>query len=204
MKKTTNKDSKLTKNAGKKRPVKQPVISAPATCSDSVEEYNTDLPAINNINKDSSRLTKDIPIEAILGYRDKNLSKADMARLLGCSPANITQRLRGYESKIVAVDNHKRYRADALTDITRRLLQSITPDEIKKLNMRDKVMCYGILYDKERLERGQSTGNIAIKDVASHYSNEISKLSKQRQEIMQQLGISSDTDTSADGSQLSD
>jgi hypothetical protein len=46
--------------------------------------------------------------------------------------------------------------------VQRRLLNNISQADIKKSGLRDKVVAVGILYDKERLERGQSTENVSI------------------------------------------
>ena len=37
----------------------------------------------------------------------------------------------------------------------------VLPEDIKKASPRDKAIIFGTLYDKERLERGQSTVNLA-------------------------------------------
>ena len=42
-----------------------------------------------------------------------------------------------------------------------RILNNLTDDDIKKGSMLQKATAVGILYDKERLERGQSTENVA-------------------------------------------
>jgi hypothetical protein len=38
---------------------------------------------------------------------------------------------------------------------------ALSDDDIKKASARDKAIVFGTLYDKERLERGQSTVNLA-------------------------------------------
>ena len=43
-----------------------------------------------------------------------------------------------------------------------RLLSAISDTDIKKASLRDKVIAAGILFDKERLERGQSTSNVSV------------------------------------------
>lgn len=55
---------------------------------------------------------------------------------------------------------YKSTRADVLAKVQHGLLSELTPDKVKKMQPRDIVVSMGILYDKERLERGQSTSNM--------------------------------------------
>jgi hypothetical protein len=54
--------------------------------------------------------------------------------------------------------NHRPF---ILQDLQRRIIQYITPAKLKKAAVNQLVWSYGVLYDKERLETGQSTQNIA-------------------------------------------
>jgi hypothetical protein len=42
-----------------------------------------------------------------------------------------------------------------------KILNSVTDDDIKGMPVGQRIMSYGILYDKERLETGKSSVNIA-------------------------------------------
>lgn len=55
---------------------------------------------------------------------------------------------------------YKHYRADIFAEKQRQLLMSSHTADAK--TQRDIATCIGIYYDKERLERGQSTGNLAV------------------------------------------
>ena len=43
----------------------------------------------------------------------------------------------------------------------RMILDAITPEKVEKAPMRDLAVSYGILLDKDRLESGESTSNVA-------------------------------------------
>ena len=104
---------------------------------------------------------KGIPIESIIEYRSKGLSTREIAALTNCTHSNIVQRLQRIAEDIDTLPHYKSHRADILAINGRRILNSITDEDIKKAPAGQRVMMYGILYDKERLERGESTHNIA-------------------------------------------
>jgi len=56
----------------------------------------------------------------------------------------------------------KEYRADILASLQAKVVKSITDDDLQKASLSQKAVGIGVFYDKERLERGQSTGNIAV------------------------------------------
>jgi hypothetical protein len=58
------------------------------------------------------------------------------------------------------VRDYKNNRADILTGLQHRIIKSITEQDIQKAPLAARMMAIGISYDKERLERGQSTNNI--------------------------------------------
>ena len=55
---------------------------------------------------------------------------------------------------------------------------------LKKVNIRDAVISTGILYDKERLERGQSTANADMRVL----STTLQELEEQERELKRSLG----------------
>jgi len=105
---------------------------------------------------------KGIPLEDILELRRKDLTLKQISVILGCSEANVHKRLKGFAPVQVKIDRYKRHRADLLTLTQATLHDSITPDVINEATLLQRTTALGILYDKERLERGQSTSNIDI------------------------------------------
>ena len=104
---------------------------------------------------------KYIPIESIIEYYRKGLSKTDIAKVLGCHHSNISNRLKPYLDEIETLDVYKAHRADVIALKGKEILKNITPDKIEKASAYQLTGMYSILYDKERLERGESTANIA-------------------------------------------
>lgn len=102
-----------------------------------------------------------IPIEAIIDLKSKNLSNSQIAKLLNCNPSNITHRIKDIDITKQYINN----RSLVFAYHQHKIISSITPDDIKKANLRDKIISAGVLYDKERLESGLSTQNIAYADL---------------------------------------
>ena len=93
----------------------------------------------------------------------KGLSERQAAKIMDTTKETVRYHIikhgipRKYE-----LDDYKSNKADILAGKQQKLISNITPDRIEKANLRDIVWTFGVLYDKERLERGQSTGNIAL------------------------------------------
>ena len=76
------------------------------------------------------------------------------------------------------------HRANILSHIQLKLLSQVDSPRLKKVNIRDAVISAGILYDKERLERGQSTTNADMKIL----SVTLQELEAQERELKRSLG----------------
>lgn len=75
---------------------------------------------------------------------------------MGISKSNlIPSLLRVWESK----------RADLLALKQAEVLASITPEKLEKATASQAAIAFGILYDKERLERNKSTANVAYSQI---------------------------------------
>ena len=103
---------------------------------------------------------KKIPLETLLelAHPDKKLSCGQIGKIVGCTKQNIQARLD--REGITTLGNHKKNRADILALKSAQIIQSIDLSTIKKASLQQRLTGYGILYDKERLERDLSTQNI--------------------------------------------
>ena len=75
--------------------------------------------------------------------------------------------------------------ADMFEDVARRMVASITDDDIKKLDAYRRTLSGGIATDKMRLLRDQSTENVSVRGQVEQSEETIRKL----QELMDILGI---------------
>jgi hypothetical protein len=97
--------------------------------------------------------------QKILDAKQSNpgLTVREIGKLADCSHVNVITTLRRYGIDSAELQDYKSNRADILSGIQNRIIKSVTDEDIKKMPIGQRIMSYGILYDKERLERGQAT-----------------------------------------------
>jgi transcriptional regulator with XRE-family HTH domain len=122
---------------------------------------------------------KQIPIELIIDYKRRGLTQAQVAKLLDCSEYNISKRLAPHRELIDCTQKYVDNRPFILALEQERIRQHITPAKLAKASARDLAVMFGIFYDKERLETGQSTQNIAYADLVKARES----LAKERAEL---------------------
>lgn len=96
--------------------------------------------------------------QAALDLRiNHKLTYPEIAKIQGVSKQAIHQQIH----HLIPTEQTAEYRvnrADILSHQQLRLLsQGLTNAKLKQIKPRDAIISFGILYDKERLERGQST-----------------------------------------------
>lgn len=147
-------------------------------------DKNCHQEALANLTK-SPYTQKGITTDEIVALKvaNPNLSLAQAATILGCDKANIIQHLHRIDTRWVdltpTLDRYKRFRADVIAYKQMRLLANLTEEKQREMGGLQLATAFGILYDKERLERGQSTSNVAYADLTQSLSDieaEIAKL----------------------------
>lgn len=76
-------------------------------------------------------------------------------------------------------------RADVLSEVQRKILTRATTHIENARDCRDYATAFGVFYDKERLERGQSTENIGYLD----YNRALDQITAEARKLAQELGI---------------
>lgn len=109
--------------------------------------------------------TAPAPIEHILALKAQGLTHAEIAASLQLTVGAIDARLSRYNKgeavKSKAIDLFKKNRADILAGLQRKIIKCLDANTLKKASASQLFMGLGVCYDKERLERGESTANIA-------------------------------------------
>jgi len=110
------------------------------------------------------RRAKNTPINKLIQQKleNPNLSHKQLGKLNGISSPAVTALFKRHNVDIEQLEQFREHRADLLTLHQERVLSSITAEDLKKASARDKAIVFGTLYDKERLERGQSTSNQSV------------------------------------------
>ena len=107
--------------------------------------------------------------------RRKPLSYQEIALHTGIPKDTIYSRVKRYIEEVKGLKEYKFNRADNLANQQRLIDNYITPDKLKKSSAAQLVLMKCQLYDKERIERGLSTENIAYKD----YTPQVTDLDNQ-------------------------
>ena len=63
------------------------------------------------------------------------------------------------------------------------MLNSLSEDDVKSASLLQRMTALGILYDKERLERGQSSVNISVVDL----TQTLAEITRQREDLERQV-----------------
>lgn len=102
--------------------------------------------------------------EAIVKLKTSNptLSERQVAELAGCSKTSVHLALERYGIKSERIDDYKSNRADIFAGLQDRIISKLTDAALEKTPAIQLVTAASILYDKERLERGQSTDNQSV------------------------------------------
>ena len=104
-----------------------------------------------------------VDIQKAIELRLKGVSYQDIADLFCCSKAAVIQRLKPYVATTdIDTELYVKNRAGILANKQVSVLAGLTPDKIENATAKDLAITFGVLYDKERLERGLSTQNTAV------------------------------------------
>jgi predicted transcriptional regulator len=120
-----------------------------------------DLPDPSTITT-KKPLKQTIPLEYLLDLRKKNLTYEEIGKLCGITKQAVHERVSDAQPGLVRLESFKTHRGDVLANIQMMIANTLDEDEIKKMAARDKVLAFGVLYDKERLETGQSTSHVVM------------------------------------------
>lgn len=112
---------------------------------------------------DPSKRAKNTPITKLLDQvkRCPAITTRELGKLNDVSHAAVVRLFQRHNIDRQRTDDYKGNRADFLAGLQEKVLASITENDLEKASLRDKVISMGVLFDKERLERGQSTVNLA-------------------------------------------
>ena len=132
---------------------------------------------------------KGIALADILDLAEKNLTNAEMGKLLGCSAQAISKRLKVFGPKLRLLKSYKKHRADMLTLKQAEIFETLTPSKIAEAPLSHAVNSMRILHEQERLERGLSTANVANKTNIEVIDNR-PDLQAAVSEALKELGLS--------------
>ena len=100
--------------------------------------------------------------QKMLDLKARGLTYQEIGDLCGgLSRQAVHRRIGGHFTDEEKLLHYKNNRADLLAATQERILSSIDDETISKANLQSKALAYGVLFDKERLERNLSTSNLS-------------------------------------------
>ena len=103
----------------------------------------------------------------VTDYVTKHLSPAELARIHHTTEQTVKHRLRRFFNTLGSTQQVHAYRlheGDILDAVRWRIVQLLSePERLAKATVKDLAIVFGIMFDKARLLRGQSTQNISIR-----------------------------------------
>ena len=103
----------------------------------------------------------DIELITALDFHKNNVTR--VAEELGVSRAAVIKRKKKIPEGIITpdIETFRQERANIFASIQQTLLRYITPTKLKAASLQQIGTLFGIMYDKERLEKNQATDFIA-------------------------------------------
>jgi hypothetical protein len=117
---------------------------------------------------ETKRVNQKIDVSKALMLRLKGLSFEEIAGVLGCSRQGVHHALTNFETFVKEIhsgdlDAYVEERKTLLGAAELKLLRAVLDDEaIEKAPLAARVMAFGTVLDKRRLEEGKSTENLGI------------------------------------------
>ena len=115
--------------------------------------------------RESKRGPKNISLEKIIALRKRGMSTYEIAKLLGCTHSNVVQRLAKVD--LEGLELYRDNKDVVLEHKQRELLNNLTPEKIKTMPGKDIIISAGILEDKIRNIRGESTSIVEVRSITA-------------------------------------
>ena len=104
-----------------------------------------------------SRHRTEIDTEMLLDLHEMGLTQQQAAGELGISPQTLSRRMAEVQSKQGLLLQYRSLQSLQLTELQARILEAITPDKIEQAGLKDLVLAFKILKDKEQVIEGKPT-----------------------------------------------
>jgi hypothetical protein len=112
-----------------------------------------------------ARPRKEVDMDAALDLIMRGEKVPTIAEELGISPPTLRTRIADLSKKQGLLLKYRSVQSLQLTELQARVLEAITPEKIEEAGLRDLVMSYKILKDKEQVMEGKPS---EIKGLVAH------------------------------------
>ena len=102
-----------------------------------------------------SRPKIEIDSEVLLDLQEMGLTQKEAACELGINPRTLSKRIADVQKKQGLLLQYRSLQSLQLTELQARILEAITPEKIEDSCMKDLVLAFKILKDKEQVIEGK-------------------------------------------------
>ena len=99
----------------------------------------------------------EIDPEILFDLREMGLTQKQASEELGISSQTLSKRMAEVQSKQGLLLQYRSLQSLQLTELQARILEAITPDKIEQAGLKDLVLAFKILKDKEQVLEGKPT-----------------------------------------------
>ncbi len=102
-----------------------------------------------------TKFRKDLDEVELYDLLQTGAPRKDVAQYLGISTQTLSKRIADIQTKQGLLLQYRAIQALQLTEMQARILEAITPDKIEEAPLKDLVLCYKVLKDKELISDGK-------------------------------------------------
>jgi len=99
----------------------------------------------------------DVDFNALLDLAERGYNQKQIAETLGVSTTTISKRIAIIQQEQGVLLQYRNLQSLQLTSLQARILEAITPEKIMLASLKDLILCFKILKDKEHLIDGKPT-----------------------------------------------
>ncbi|MCC7570613.1 hypothetical protein KO465_04655 [Candidatus Micrarchaeota archaeon] len=111
------------------------------------------------------RPPKHFDLDAAIDLLDRGHNTKDVSAYVGVSVPTLKKRIREIQQKQGILLNYRAVQSLQLTELQAKLLEAVTPEKINEASLKDIIMCYKILKEKELVIEGKPSD---IKGLLAH------------------------------------
>jgi len=101
------------------------------------------------------RPRKDLDLDVLFDFALQGMNQKEQAKELGISVPTLSRRIADIQSKHDVLLQYRALQSLQLTELQARVLEAITPEKIEDAPLKDLVLAYKVLKDKELVVEGK-------------------------------------------------
>lgn len=100
-------------------------------------------------------IRKEIDQDLMFDALERGVARKELAGMLGISPSTLSHRIADIQTKQGLLLSYRNVQSLHLTELQARILEAVTPDKIEEAPLKDLILCYKVLKDKELISDGK-------------------------------------------------